>query len=272
MDQAPSPLTGIHSVKLNLRAWLLKAGGIKRIHIVGCARSGTTMLHYSMLAYANTILIDEEVSAVSAPSFKESGSLCLKNLLRRSPVHLVTKRDYGWFHTGRLQPLVDCILRERIGIINIVRDPRAVLTSQIASVETRPYYVEPGRWMASITAADELFARLEGYPQKLTVRYEDLVEDPETATGTIATRFSLNLRPHVESIGKLRDNLERLAAVDRFSQHLGAIRNFDPSTIGRWRKDPRKLEYLETLRAESEIGPELQRFMGRYDYADPPGG
>jgi hypothetical protein len=266
MDMTASRFTGLDRVKLRLRAWLLKAGGIKRIHIVGCARSGTTMLHYSMIAFANTLLIDQEVAVVGTPSLKESGFLCLNHILRRAPAHMITKREYAWFHPEQLDRLIDCTLRERIGIINIVRDPRDVLTSQLAGEHTRRYYVEPERWMASIQAGDDLFARLETYPHKLTVRYEDVVTDPATAKDALASKVALTLRPNIDSIGRLKDNLEKLDASTRLAKFMRNIRNFDPATIGRWRTDPQKVAYLEGVLTKSEIQGELQQFMDRYNY------
>lgn len=253
-------------MKLHLRAWLLKAGDIKRIHIVGCARSGTTMLHYSMVAFADTILIDEEVSAVGTPSLREAGLLCSRHVLRRAPIHLVTKRQYSWFHPDQLDLLSDCVLRERIGIVNIVRDPRDVLTSKHAGDTSRRFYVEPDRWKASIEGADELFARLNGYPNKLTLRYEDVILDTATAEQDLATHFSLRLRPEIETIGRLKDNLEKLEASTRMAKFMQNIRNFDPATIGRWRTDPAKMAYLDGLLTKSEIQGDLRRFMERYDY------
>jgi len=36
---------------------LLHAANYRRVHIVGCARSGTTMLYFLMMAFQNMILI-----------------------------------------------------------------------------------------------------------------------------------------------------------------------------------------------------------------------
>ena len=258
---------GLGALKLRLRAWLLKVGGVKRVHIVGCARSGTTMLHYSMIAFQDTILIDQETSVRQSPSLRETAALLRDHIVKRtSTTHFVTKRAYGWFLPGGLDQLIDCTLRERIGLINIIRDPRDVLTSQHAGEKTRRFYVEPERWKASIAAADELFARLNTYPHKLTLRYEDVVTDPGSTEQTLTNTFSLKLRPGIDTIGRLKDNLEKLGASTRMAKFLQNIRNFDPATIGRWKTDPEKTAYLDGLFTKSEIQRELRQFMERYDY------
>jgi hypothetical protein len=254
------------ALKLKLREWLLKAGHVRRVHIVGCARSGTTMLHYSMIAFADTILIDKETSVRESPTLKESALLCRNGLFGRSPVHFVTKRTYGWFRPDELAQLIDRTPRERIGLINIVRDPRDVLTSTHAGDTTRRFYVEPERWKASIAAADDLFARLDAYPHKLTLRYEDVVNDPAATEQVLSTTFSLTLRPNIDSIGRLKDNLERLEASTRMAKFMQNIRNFDPATIGRWKTDPEKVSYLDGLFTTSEFRDDLRQFIERYDY------
>ncbi|NNG17607.1 MAG: hypothetical protein HKM89_14115 [Gemmatimonadales bacterium] len=192
--------------------------------------------------------------------------MCRDRLFGRSPLHFVTKRPYGWFRPEELDQLIERTLREGIGVINIVRDPRDVLTSTHAGDTTRRFYVEPERWRASIAAADELFTRLDAYPHKLTLRYEDVVTDPAATEQALSATFSLKLRPNIDSIGRLKDNLERLEASTRMAKFMQNIRNFDPATIGRWRTDPEKMAYLDGLFTKSDIREELRQFMERYDY------
>ena len=47
---------------------MLSIGKLKHIHIIGCARTGTTMLHYAMARYDGIILIDRETSVTVDPS------------------------------------------------------------------------------------------------------------------------------------------------------------------------------------------------------------
>ena len=251
--------------KLRLRALMLRAADVRRIHIVGCARSGTTMLHYSMIAFADTTLIDEEVSVLWAPALRDTAAL-VKDRLTGGPSVLVTKREYGWFEPRQLDRLIGCTRRERIGVIYIVRDPRDVLTSRHARDPSRRFYVEPERWQASVRAGDDLFARLDSYPHKLTLKYEDVVTDPATAETALASTFGLSLRPGIASIGRLKDNLEKLEASTRMAAFMQNIRNFDPTTIGRWKRNPEQVAYLEKLLTDSPIAEELDRFMERYGY------
>lgn len=85
-------------------------------------------------------------------------------------------------------------------------------------------------------------------------------------TTILTNNFSLQLRPGIDTIGRLRDNLEKLGASTRMAKFLQNIRNFDPATIGRWKTDPEKMAYLDGLLTKSEIKGELRQFMERYDY------
>jgi hypothetical protein len=252
--------------KLRLRRWVLGAAGTRHIHIVGCARSGTTMLHYAMIAFADTMLIDKEISVLWAPTLRQSSELLAERLRGGPAKHVVTKREYGWYLPTHVDDLVDCTLRERIGIINIVRDPRDVFSSHHALDTPDQLYVEPERWLASVRAGDQVFERLDAHPHKLTVRYEDLVTDPRSAQARIASQFALALRPGIESIGHLKDNLERLRASTGMAAYLQQIRNFDPKSIGAWRRDPRKTQHVEQIVHGSSISRELADFMDRYGY------
>jgi hypothetical protein len=85
-------------------------------------------------------------------------------------------------------------------------------------------------------------------------------------TTILANNFALQLRPGIDTIGRLKDNLEKLDASTRMAKFMQNIRSFDPATIGRWRTDPQKVAYLEGVLTKSEIQGELRRFMERYDY------
>jgi hypothetical protein len=224
------------------------------------------MLHYAMIAFADTMLIDKEISVLWAPTLRQSGGLLAERLRGGPAKHVVTKREYGWYLPTHVDDLVDCALRERIGIINIVRDPRDVFSSHHALDAPGQLYVEPERWLASVRAGDQIFVRLNAHPHKLTVRYEDLVMDPRSVQARIASQFAVTLRTGIESIGHLKDNLERLRASTGMAAYLQQIRNFDPNSIGAWRRDARKSEHVEHIVHRSSISSEIADFMDRYAY------
>lgn len=224
------------------------------------------MLHYAMIAFADTMLIDKEISVLWAPTLRQSTGLLGERLRGLPARNVVTKREYGWYLPSHVDDLVDCTLRERIGIINIVRDPRDVFASHHALDAPDHLYVEPERWLNSVRAGDQVLERLGAYPHKLTVRYEDLVTDPRGAQARIASQFALRLRPGIESIGHLKDNLGRLKASTGMAAYLQQIRNFDPKSIGAWRGDPRKTEHVEQVVHGSSISSQLEEFMDRYGY------
>ena len=63
---------------------LLKISNVKQVHIIGCARSGTTMLYYSMTAFQNTFLNNHESFPWRAPELREAIHL-MNNVLYICP-------------------------------------------------------------------------------------------------------------------------------------------------------------------------------------------
>lgn len=61
----------LHGVlKNDFEQLLLKAGGIQRIHLIGCSRTETTMLHYALIAFRNTFLFENETFPWNDPDVK----------------------------------------------------------------------------------------------------------------------------------------------------------------------------------------------------------
>jgi hypothetical protein len=214
---------------------LFAAARIRQIHIIGCSRSGTTMLHAAMSAFEDVELHPAETLAFQ-PTLRER-----VRVLRRightaaGPRWFVTKRAFRWTEPAELEALAARALRERVGIIHIVRDPRDVLLSRHVS-SNRERYVDPDHWQRSVAAADWLEARLAGRCPFFTLRYEDLVCDGRTLEARLAATFGLRLRPGA-MIENVADSLKLTGkALDPYmAVNMQGVRNADPTSIGKWR-------------------------------------
>jgi hypothetical protein len=150
-------------------------------------------------------------------------------------------------------------------VINVVRDPRDVLTSSKRGHEG--FYVELTRWRQSVEATEAVLQALQGHPHLLTLRYEDVMRDADRVAALLMERTGLQLRPHVTSWAQLKDNISALGqTVDRASAMHG-LRNLDTSSVGRWRHDPEKRRFVAQMLDESPHGEVLRRFMATHNYA-----
>ena len=253
------------SYKNNIKQFLLSSANIKRLHIVGCARSGTTMLHYAMASFKNTILCDNETEVWNSPNISQSMQLFAKIAFVPETYFYVTKRSYDWWHDSLIERLSNHIIEDNIFLINIIRDPRDVLTSS-HRLSDRKYYVEPDRWLKSINAGEELISRLGSYPNKLTIRYEDILLQPDVIKDHFQDKFSLKMNPLISDWSKLKDNSDKLSFGKNMISYMHKLRNFDPGTIGKWKSSEDKTGYIHDLLSDEKIGPELRKHLEKYNY------
>ena len=222
----------ITKAKLVIGAAAMKLGGVKRIHIIGCARSGTTFLQYCMLAYRNVMVVNAETS----PNFPDlRAKLALARLgIREGGLNYVTKRTYGWYWKNNLDELVASVRRHQMGVILVIRDPRAVLESvhPLDDDNSTPY-VEEERWHKSILAGEEVWARLRNYPRKCILTYEDIVSRPDSVDQTISETFSLERHADVEQINQVKTNAERVGyrVSESQRQAMHSLRDADPADL-----------------------------------------
>lgn len=243
---------------------LFEIANIERLHVIGCPRSGTTLLHWSLICFENTILSRHETD-IAHPFLRERLRIARQARRLRGRVHYVTKRDSGWFKDDNIRRLVSHTLDERIGILNIVRDPRDVLTSRHALQREQGPYVTPAYWSQATDAADAIFELLEDYPKKITVRYEDVVRNASEVEEAIRRTFRLSLRPNASSIARVKDNIERFGYRPS-AELVGAVhevRNADIASIGRWRESGLTIDQITT---DPTVREKLRAFCARYGY------
>jgi hypothetical protein len=254
-------------MKEGLARWVFRHDNIDQLHVIGCARSGTTMMHATMCAFENV----EIHSAESSPEFPTLGPrVRISRAFRRRGIpasarkFFVTKRGWDWFERPEREVLLRRAERENLGLINIVRDPRDVLLSRHPHFE-RARFVSVDFWRKSIEGAEWLRERLEAGGRFVTVRYEDVVRQPRAIERAVSEAFGLQLRPGA-SIDRVEDSLKSSGAilVPAMEKAMHGVRNADAKSIGKWRtaEDQPEAELL----ADAAAAPLFQDFVQRYGY------
>ncbi|MCO8122492.1 sulfotransferase [Stieleria sp. TO1_6] len=176
----------------------------------------------------------------------------------------VTKRGFGWYQQELLDLFCEEALAGGYGVIYMVRDPADVLTSRHRGDSSTQYYLSPDRWVESVRGGEHLVSQLDGRVPFLTIRYEDLVTDPEATRQQIESCFDMQLRSEVTSWSDLGENVDAGALGD-LATALHSIRSFDADSIGKWKRTESLADYWEGLLC-GEFGDELLQFGQRYQY------
>lgn len=204
----------------------------RRVHVVGCQRSGTTLMMELLWS-----------------SFEFSGraehEISLFQPVPPGETLYLTKKPPD---TIRLEPAF--LADEELFVIAMQRDPRSVVSSRHPS---RPnvYFSGFRRWRDCAVAIE----RLQDHPRYLVVRYEDLVTDPDRVQAEIARRF-----PFLRQRGRFSDYPRGADVPEPASQSLLGVRPFDPSRVQNWR------DHLSRVKGQLLGFPEMQDFLERLGY------
>jgi hypothetical protein len=255
----------IQNIKYEIKNFLIKKVNIKRVYIIGCSRSGTTMLHYAMIAFKNTILFDKETNLWSRPSISEVFTVYKEKSDKTIPTFYVSKRHAEWWQDKDLYKTIEHVSKYNVYIINIIRDPRDVLSSR-HPYDKKRYYVEPWFWEKSVEASEFLMKNLGSYRNKLTVRYEDVVLNPKITEEILIENLGIELKENIKSWDNLKDNLEKSDIDHKMIPYMHKLRNFDKGSIGNWKNDEESKGYLENVLKSSEYGKKIAQFMENYGY------
>lgn len=204
---------------------------LKRLHIVGCPRSGTTLL---LELISNCFHITER-SPFEFSIFK-SFHVDRGVVISKQPTDILYVR-----------PLL--LSDESLFVVNIVRDPRAVITSIHPSI--KGYFSNYRTWKECESAA----RRLMSHPRFLQIHYEDLVINPDAVQRTIQHSFQFLQFKH------------RFSEFARFAQPgkdasdaLNGLRAVDAASLYKWR------QHLPRVKDQLVKFPDLQRDLERYGY------
>lgn len=162
-----------------------------RVHIVGCApRAGTTLLKELLLGgFETTSLSEHEVSVLVRP--------------RRMRGVCVSKHPHEISTARRL-----LALDHSLWVIYCLRDPRAVVCSRHPN-DPGLYWVGFDTWLRY----DSVARRID-HPRFTTVRYEDIVRDPDSVQQFLAAHmpFLTVTHPFSEPLsGRATSNASRRA-------------------------------------------------------------
>lgn len=141
-----------------------------RLHVVGCPRSGTTLLMELLATCFHCQRQNGHELSIFAPT----------GVPRSSEQVFLSKQPTDILHVGKLLDLDPDLY-----VVHLLRDPRAVITSRHSGKSGLDYFSNYRIWKQC-----ELAARaLEGHPHVLHLRYESLVRHPNETQARIAAHF-----------------------------------------------------------------------------------
>jgi hypothetical protein len=263
MPSHPARLRGV--LKNELKQFLLKTANIRRIHLIGCSRSGATTLHYAFIAFRNTFLFEKEASPWSDPCLKTCWRLWKDWRFSSEDRFFITKRHTNWWQPHSISALAHYVRRYQVFLINVIRDPRDVLISRHSEGHQK-YDVTPELWQNSMAATRQLQSVLGGYPHVMTIKYEEVILHSHKIEQQLQNAIELRLRAELGTWSRLKQTLEEINGAGYILPYLHRQRDFDKSSIAKWRQDPAKAEYIDFLLNKLEYRNRLKTFMAEHGY------
>lgn len=189
-----------------------------RLHIVGCPRSGTTLLmELVSTCFENSGYCEHELSIFEP--LRDPGPLYFS----KQPNDI--KQIGHIFHRD-----------PNLHIVYLGRDPRAVITSKHRA-NPNEYFCNYRVW----SECDQAAQRYWDHPRFLPLRYEDLVTAPDGVQHRIAERFDF-MRPRYPFT---EYHLHADPSGDA-SRAMNGLREIDLDSLDKWRGHlPRVAEQLE---------------------------
>jgi hypothetical protein len=217
-----------------------------RIFVFGCARSGTTLLLNLMRTFDGVSVVDREQ--------------CLRDLVADpSAGWVVAKRK---IHCAE-HMLADLANLRQVWIIDILRDPRDVITSRQkrdprnSSPTFEGFYCDYPRWERDVRAA----AALRGcHTRMLHVRYEHLVTACDQVQQDLGAVLGLEARvPFSNHVSVMPADISEATR-----GMLNGVRPVSDDRVGRWRHDPKSFDRVaEQLR----LHPDMESWLQAVAYA-----
>jgi len=255
----------------DIKAWLylFRSGGLgtvvkvirlsrRPIIIGGCGRSGTTLLLSLLSCHPNIYGIGVETRAFSpnghnyipdhASPFrlKKLYEYVVENENLKGAVRWCEKTPRNVLYYGRILEYYG----ERVRVINVVRDGRDVILSRHPTNPDK-FWVTPERWFTDVTQGKQF----DSHPQVLTIRYEDLVNDPDT---TLKSVYDFTGESFSDELLKY----PQCTKVQQNAAWFGKARPLSNSGVGRW-KDP---QYEERV-ASFTSNPKVLELLKHYGYS-----
>ena len=210
----------------------LRKMAMKRIHITGCPRSGTTlMMELMRTCFQNDGYCEHEMSIFEQPEDH------LEVFFSKQPSDI-----------RRIKPLLHADVN--LYVINMVRDPRAVITSIHKNF--------PGMYFCNFRVWNECNQKalqLMRYHRFLQVRYEDLVFAPDHVQNDIQTAFLFLAKeiPFSEYHSFAKPSSDAKTA-------MGGVRKIASDRIDNWK------QHLPRIKFEYEQHPEMVDVLIKLGY------
>lgn len=206
---------------------------MKRLHIVGCPRSGTTLLmELICTCFASDGYCAHESSIFAPPTVPDAGLYFSKQPNDIKQLRHIFFRD------------------DRLFVIYLGRDPRAVITSKHRENPAQ-YFCNYRVWRE----CDQAARRYEHHPRFLRLRYEDLVTDPDAVQASIASRFPFLEQQYLFS----EYHLHATPSADA-NRAMNGLREVTPGSLGKWR------QHLPRVSEQLHRHPELAEDLIRLGY------
>lgn len=211
------------------------------IIIGACPRSGTTLLLSILAASKNIFAIPNQTAAFYKWDIKvdsESGQesvypLRLDRLYRQFLFNKIPKESARWLektprHIQHFQNILK-YYKDKILLINLVRDGRDIITSKHPKHRPDEYYLEKERWINDV----KLGLELKDHPQVHTVRYEDLIQNFEETMKNIYQFIQ-------EEIPKSLNDWNKNTSIKKSKHWDKPVQNIYSNAIKRWQKPEHK--------------------------------
>jgi hypothetical protein len=170
---------------------------------------------------------------------------------------LVADPSVGWVAAKRRPHCADHLLADLpdlrpLWIIDILRDPRDVVTSRLRHPSFPGYYCDYPRWERDVRMAASLRGR---HMRMVHLRYEHLVTAGDQVQQDLGEILGLVVRvPFTSHLSVMPADLSGIAR-----KTLGGVRSLSSDRVGRWRSDPAAVDRVaEQLRLHPAMESSLQ--------------
>ena len=206
---------------------------MKRLHIVGCPRSGTTLLmELVTTCFESSGFCDHETSIFEPPDITEGELYISKQPNDIKQILHIFPRDPD------------------LNIIYMGRDPRAVITSKHRE-SPQQYFCNYRVWKECDVAAT-LYARESRF---LSLRYEDLVANPDAVQVAIAGHF-----PFLRQLHRFSEYTDHANPSAQSARAMHGTREVDQQSLEKWHG------HLPRIAEQLARHPEMKEDLVRLGY------
>ncbi|MEM1230105.1 MAG: hypothetical protein AAGI15_06170 [Pseudomonadota bacterium] len=213
------------------------AGPRPRMHLVGCHRSGTTLimeLLWHCFRFGGRV---PHEASLFEPIPDGDGVYLTKKPPDTRWIEAVFPADRNLY------------------VLAMIRDPRSVISSMHAA--------KPGRYFRSYHVwedFDRVIERLEDHPRFFCLRYESLLADPAAAQAQIAARF-----PFLKRTGAFGDFPDGFDIDPGAATSLNGARPFEATRVRSWE------DHLPRVKAQLAQHPQMTEALIRRGYEEDAG-